>query len=63
MHIYADAKLVPDRPNRLIKDAVGSFNQKSRYYEYRSVAEDNVFLENSNYFQRKNTDHDIWASI
>ena len=47
----------------LIKDAVGSFNQKSRYYEYRSVAEDNVFLENSNYFQRKNTDHDIWASI
>jgi CRISPR system Cascade subunit CasD len=61
--IYADAKLVPDRPNRLIKDAVGSFNQKSRYYEYRSVAEDNVFLENSNYFQRKNTDHDIWASI
>lgn len=61
--IYADAKLVPDSPNRLIKDAVGSFNQKSRYYEYRSVAEDNVFLENSNYVQRKNTDHDIWASI
>lgn len=62
-HVYADADLIPGKQSRLVKDKIGSFSQKDRYYEYRPVVEKNVTLKNRTFLQQKNTNHDVWAWI
>lgn len=44
--IHADASLLPDQPNSLVKDTIGSFSLKQRYHTYRSEAVTTVQLPN-----------------
>jgi CRISPR system Cascade subunit CasD len=58
--VIADAKLLPDRMNTLVKDKVGSFNQDHRWHSYRAVATIHVNLGNEH---GNDTDHDIMANV
>lgn len=56
--ILADASLAPERRNVLVKDKVGSFDQKHRYHSYRAVCSYRVKLKNK-YYQ----EHDIMSYL
>lgn len=43
--IIADADLLPNKRSYLVKDLVGSFNQKRRYHNYRPVGKERVMLQ------------------
>lgn len=60
--IVADADLEKASDSNLVKDAVGSFNQHSRFHEYRAVVVKRVSLKN-NYYQNPTTEHDIFDAI
>lgn len=60
--IIADAKLLPQKHSSLVKNAVGSFDQHNRYYNYRAEAEENITLVNSKY-QQNSTKHDIFSAL
>lgn len=55
--IVADANLVNSNQTDLIKDQVGSFNQKHRFYRYRLTCQQTVKLKNPLYVP--GTNHDI----
>lgn len=59
--LLADADLLPDLPNTLVKDAIGSFSQQHRYSQYRAVASTRVLLQNKH--KTQNTEHDIMAEL
>ncbi|ALO03985.1 type I-E CRISPR-associated protein Cas5/CasD [Lactiplantibacillus paraplantarum] len=58
--LIADAELLPDRPNSMVKDMAVSFDQRHRQYGFRAIAVDRVPLENP-YFKANNADtnHDM----
>ncbi|GAA3635836.1 type I-E CRISPR-associated protein Cas5/CasD [Lactobacillus hamsteri] len=60
--IVADADMLPDNPTSSVKDVIGSFDEKDRYYMYRQIACKQVELENSE-FKDAFTDHDIWSCL
>lgn len=60
--IIADASLLPKEHSVLVRDAVGSFNQHNRYYNYRAETEENVSLVNTEYRQF-DTKHDIFSAL
>lgn len=44
--IYADADLLPENNNILVKDQVGSLDPRGRFHDYRAVAKITVNLKN-----------------
>lgn len=56
--LIADADLLPDNPSFTMKDVVGSFNQKHRYYMYREIAETRVQLVKGD-----DDEHDIMSFL
>lgn len=44
--LTADAELLPNTPNKLVKDVIGSLDPAHRYYTYRPVATTFISLEN-----------------
>lgn len=64
--LLADADLLPNLPNDLIKDAIGSFSQQHRFSKYRAVASTRVLLQNDEVHggqQKQETNHDIMAEL
>lgn len=62
IEIIADAELLPDKRNFLVKDQVGSFSQKGRYHKYRAVVSIHVKLSNDEY-RTNDTRHDIMSFL
>ena len=60
--IIADASLSKNNSGSLVKDAVGSFNQHSRFHDYRAVVNVHVSLKNK-FYQEHSTKHDIFNAI
>lgn len=60
--IVADAEMLPDKRNFLVKDQVGSFSQKDRYHKYRAVVSIHVKLINDTY-RTNDTKHDIMSFL
>lgn len=65
--ISADANLLPEQSNVLVKDAIGSFSQRHWYSKYRAVAHTRVLLKNTyqnkDGHQSQDTNHDIMAEL
>lgn len=64
--IIADAELNPENNITMIKDKVGSFNQKNRYYQYRPVIiKKKIELDNLEYKSSTDlkTDLDYWSFV
>lgn len=64
--IIADAELNPENNITMIKDKVGSFNQKNRYYQYRPVIiKKKIELDNLEYKLSTDlkTDLDYWSFV
>ncbi|MFK5221232.1 type I-E CRISPR-associated protein Cas5/CasD [Lactobacillus helveticus] len=64
--IIADAELNPENNITMIKDKVGSFNQKNRYYQYRPVIiRKKIELDNLEYKSSTDlkTDLDYWSFV
>lgn len=65
--LLADANLLPEQPNVLVKDAIGSFSQHHRYSKYRAVANTRVLLKNTHQNKEghklQDTNHDIMAEL
>lgn len=64
--IYADAELLPNRSNRMIKDALGSYDQRNRYHQFRAVAHTTASLSTppqSDNLAQFETTHDIFKMI
>lgn len=64
--IIADAELNPENNITMIKDKVGSFNQKNRYYQYCPVIiKKKIELDNLEYKSSTDlkTDLDYWSFI
>lgn len=61
--LLADAALLPNRPNVLVKDAIGSFSQEHRFSKYRAVAKVRVELINPQYVEPQDAGHDIYGFI
>lgn len=64
--IIADAELNPENNITIIKDKVGSFNQKNRYYQYRPVIiKKKIELDNLEYKSSTDlkTDLDYWSFV
>ncbi len=65
--LLADANLLAEQPNVLVKDAIGNFSQRHRYSKYRAVANTRVLLQNTQQDKggriSKDTDHDIMAEL
>lgn len=60
--IIADASLNQKDSPSLIKDAVGSFNQHSRFHNYRAIVSERVSLKNE-FYEDRSTEHDIFDAI
>lgn len=56
--IIADADILPNKRSYLVKDLVGSFNQKQRYHNYRAVGKEHVVLKNNHFKQGSNSEFD-----
>lgn len=67
VELLADAHLLPEYPNVLVKDAIGSFSQRHRYSRYRAVANTRVLLQstqqNKDRHKTQDTHHDIMAEL
>lgn len=64
LDIIADANLIPTDRTQLVKDKVGSFDQRNRYFEYRGIALDSVEVTNNRFEDnRDDTAHDIMGSL
>ncbi|NRN93975.1 type I-E CRISPR-associated protein Cas5/CasD [Lactobacillus helveticus] len=64
--IIADAELNPENNITMIKDKVGSFNPKNRYYQYRPVIiKKKIELDNLEYKSSTDlkTDLDYWSFV
>lgn len=61
--IYADADLLPEARNQLVKDAFGSFDQKNRYHNFRAVASEIVDIKNKAADKEKDSNYDIWRFV
>lgn len=64
--IIADAELNPENNITMIKDKVGSFNQKNRYYQYRPIIiKKKIELDNLEYKSSTDlkTDLDYWSFV
>lgn len=64
--IIAGAELNPENNITMIKDKVGSFNQKNRYYQYRPVIiKKKIELDNLEYKSSTDlkTDLDYWSFV
>lgn len=65
--ITTDAFLLPELDNELVKDQVGSFDQKHRFMTYRPVATTYVKLENPNFKResvlKNQTNQDVFATL
>lgn len=60
--LFADANLLPNEPNLMVKDLVGSFDQRNRYYSYRGVAKTRIKLANDQ-TKHSETTHDVMSFI
>ncbi|WP_102279167.1 type I-E CRISPR-associated protein Cas5/CasD [[Lactobacillus] timonensis] len=60
VELFADATLLPNKPNTLVKDAIGSFSQEHRFSKYRAVVKVRVELTNPKYVEAKDTGHNIY---
>lgn len=58
--IIADADLVPDQPNFLVKDKVTSFDQKNRSHGYRAVVRERQKVLNP---YADSTEHDAFKAV
>ncbi len=56
--LIADSSLLPQAPRTMIKDLVGSFDQRNRFHRYRSVAKTRVTLQNPQY-----QEHDVMTYL
>lgn len=64
LEIYGDADLMPDRPNELVRDCVGSFDQADRFHEFRAVAKDYLMISiKSNQTNDQDTNHDFMGNL
>lgn len=62
--LVADAELLPEKPNFLAKDLIGSFDEKHRSYKYRAVAETMIEINAEKIEDSlSDTDHDVMANI
>ncbi|MFC6180753.1 type I-E CRISPR-associated protein Cas5/CasD [Lactiplantibacillus daowaiensis] len=59
LDIIADANLIPDGDSTIVKDNVGSFDQRNRYHKFRAIARTTVKSADLNV----STDHDIMGAI
>lgn len=61
--IYADAELLSDHHNVMIKDRVGSFDQRNRYFGYRAMATERIQLTDSHGSVENSTEHDALSAL
>lgn len=56
--LFADTDLLPYESSFMVKDLVGSFDQRNRFHNYRGVAQTRVQLTNDQ-VDRSETTHDV----
>lgn len=61
--IYADADLLHNHHNVMIKDRVGSFDQRNRYFGYRAMATERVQLTHAHISADESTEHDALSAL
>lgn len=60
--VIADAELLPEQANSVVRDAVGSFSQRHRWHEYRAVVTTRVPLGNDLHAPDAE-EHDVWSTV
>ena len=61
--IYADANLLNDHHSVMVKDRVGSFDQRNRYFGYRAMSTERVQLTYSCIAVDESTEHDALSAL
>lgn len=61
--IYADAELLTNHHSVMIKDRVGSFDQRNRYFGYRAMATERIQLTHSHIPEDESTEHDALSAL
>lgn len=61
--IYADANLLADHHNVMVKDRVESFDQRNRYFGYRAMATERIQLTHSYISVDGSTEHDALSAL
>ena len=61
--IYADANLLADEHSILVKDRVGSFDQRNRYFGYRAMATERIQLTHAHVPVDESTEHDALGAL
>ncbi|BDR58968.1 type I-E CRISPR-associated protein Cas5/CasD [Xylocopilactobacillus apicola] len=64
VELLADSKLLSGDKYFMVKDSVGSFSQKNRFFNYRPVERDMIELTNPSYQEKdQSTDHDPFSAL
>lgn len=61
--IYADANLLTDHHSIMVKDRVGSFDQRNRYFGYREMATERIQLKHAQAPVDESTEHDALSAL
>lgn len=61
--IYADADLLANHHNVMVKDRVGSFDQRNRYFGYRAMSTERIHLTHSHIPDNESTEHDALSAL
>jgi CRISPR-associated protein Cas5/CasD, subtype I-E/ECOLI len=61
--IYADANLLTDHHSIMVKDRVGSFDQRNRYFGYREMATERIQLKHAQVPVDESTEHDALSAL